>query len=163
MEMVVFITWKLCDRACMNIQYEIKRVNDVSHILNKMWQEEKKEKKRGKKKGKMIYWMSGAIKASNVDRMFFFEIGKKWYEVQAITHLWTILIAWNMVYDRRLWQIYITSYYRLDEKWKITINPIGFDEKNSVLRIIRFVILGKIFFYLHSRLTIMTVESQHTI
>lgn len=77
MEMVVFITWKLCDRACMNIQYEIKRVNDVSHILNKMWQEEKKEKKRGKKKGKMIYWMSGAIKASNVDRMFFFEIGKK--------------------------------------------------------------------------------------
>lgn len=162
MEMVVFITWKLCDRACMNIQYEIKRVNDVSHILNKMWQEEKKEKKRGKKKGKMIYWMSGAIKASNVDRMFFFEIGKKWYEVQAITHLWTILIAWNMD-DRRLWQIYITSYYRLDEKWKITINPIGFDEKNSVLRIIRFVILGKIFFYLHSRLTIMTVESQHTI
>lgn len=162
MEMVVFITWKLCDRACMNIQYEIKRVNDVSHILNKMWQEEKKEKKRGKKKGKMIYWMSGAIKASNVDRMFFFEIGKKWYEVQAITHLWTILIAWNMD-DRRLWQIYITSYYRLDEKWKITISPIGFDEKNSVLRIIRFVILGKIFFYLHSRLTIMTVESQHTI
>ena len=162
MEMVVFITWKLCDRACMNIQYEIKRVNDVSHILNKMWQEEKKEKKRGKKKGKMIYWMSGAIKASNVDRMFFFEIGKKWYEVQAITHLWTILIAWNMD-DRRLWQIYITFYYRLDEKWKITINPIGFDEKNSVLRIIRFVILGKIFFYLHSRLTIMTVESQHTI
>lgn len=162
MEMVVFITWKLCDRACMNIQYEIKRVNDVSHILNKMWQEEKKEKKRGKKKEKMIYWMSGAIKASNVDRMFFFEIGKKWYEVQAITHLWTILIAWNMD-DRRLWQIYITSYYRLDEKWKITINPIGFDEKNSVLRIIRFVILGKIFFYLHSRLTIMTVESQHTI
>lgn len=162
MEMVVFITWKLCDRACMNIQYEIKRVNDVSHILNKMWQEEKKEKKRGKKKGKMIYWMSGAIKASNVDRMFFFEIGKKWYEVQAITHLWTILIAWNMD-DRRLWQIYITSYYRLNEKWKITINPIGFDEKNSVLRIIRFVILGKIFFYLHSRLTIMTVESQHTI
>lgn len=162
MEMVVFITWKLCDRACMNIQYEIKRVNDVSHILNKMWQEEKKEKKRGKKKGKMIYWMSGAIKASNVDRMFFFEIGKKWYEVQAITHLWTILIAWNMD-DRRLWQIYITFYYRLDEKWKITINPIGFDEKNSVLRIIRFVILGKIFFYLHSRLTIMTVELQHTI
>lgn len=82
MEMVVFIAWKLCDRACMNIQYEIKRVNDVSHILNKMWQEEKKEKKRGKK-GKMIYWMSGAIKVSNVDRMFFFEIGKKWYEVQA--------------------------------------------------------------------------------
>lgn len=49
MEMVVFIAWKLCDRACMNIQYEIKRVNDVSHILNKMWQEEKKEKKREKK------------------------------------------------------------------------------------------------------------------
>ena len=43
MEMVVFITWKLCDRACMNIQYEIKRVNDVSHILNKMWQEEKEK------------------------------------------------------------------------------------------------------------------------
>lgn len=56
MEMVVFITWKLCDRACMNIQYEIKRVNDVSHILNKMWQEEKKEKKRGKKKEK---WYTG--------------------------------------------------------------------------------------------------------
>lgn len=52
MEMVVFIAWKLCDRACMNIQYEIKRVNDVSHILNKMWQEEKKEKKKGKKKEK---------------------------------------------------------------------------------------------------------------
>lgn len=51
MEMVVFITWKLCDRASrMNIQYEIKRVNDVSHILNKMWQqEEEKERKEGKK------------------------------------------------------------------------------------------------------------------
>lgn len=52
MEMVVFITWKLCDRASrMNIQYEIKRVNDVSHILNKMWQqEEKKERKEEKKR-----------------------------------------------------------------------------------------------------------------
>ena len=52
----LLIAWKRCDRACMNIQYEILNGQTyVSHILNNARQDERREKKKEKKKQKDRY------------------------------------------------------------------------------------------------------------